>query len=191
MNHQGNKSVKWKNHASNVSEDKGRLSRNAIATALLISSIITIFGSLVGYELLVGHKADISTPLQEALKSFAFGIGLLMLVIAIATKAQLNETDDAPNAYAGAIDDEPGHQADEPASLDEIDKLLLSQDPYFALQLAHALHQKAKYFTIRVQDIEDMRAILDDREEQRHQTPCPQATHLAKLIKVLEQNNAR
>jgi hypothetical protein len=74
------------------------------------------------------------------------------------------------------------------ASLQEIDKLFEDQVPYFALQLAYGLLQKAQMSPIHVSDIDAIRDILEDRDKQRKEAPCPQTAHLKKLIDKLERS---
>lgn len=190
MNQPATVNEQWASGLSDRNAKRERLSRGDVPTILLICSMMLIFGSFVTYELLADHRLGAPAKFQEGLRLVGLGLGLLMFVIAIGIEGQQHDARQRFTKHVQALPSDSQLDGDEPASLEEIDKLLLNQDPYFALQLAHALLQKAKSFPIRVQDIEDMRAILDDREEDRRQNPCPQVIHLTKLIKMLEQNSA-
>lgn len=80
---------------------------------------------------------------------------------------------------------------DELASLLELDALIDEQEPYFGLQLAIALRDKARHFPIRVTDIHELREVLEATNDQTNEPENPQIGHLSKIISRLEERYAK
>ena len=79
-----------------------------------------------------------------------------------------------------------GGDANELASLSELEQLINEQDRYFGLQLAIALREKARHFPIRIADIQELRVVLDSPNGNGKEAVSAQVTHLTRIIERLD-----
>ena len=116
----------------------------------------------------------------------ALCIAAAILGFAILVESQISRAR-AKQVVADCIGDfEPEPTSDEIASLRELDELLCEQEPYFRVQLAIALRDKARHFPNRTSDIDGIRTVLQTGDNPQHGEPNPQVRHLNKIIKGLD-----
>ncbi|NJM50207.1 MAG: hypothetical protein HC843_04430 [Sphingomonadales bacterium] len=187
MNHRQNEHNPHSLFLGNPNNKYNILFQNHITGILLFTGIILISAPIAIFDILANHNIGLNKQTINVLEIIGFGIGFASIIVAMAIKAEGNELAEHGRAPSSTIGTEANLHGDEIASLQEIDKLILSQDPYFALQLAYSMLKRARAFPIRVQDIQEWRAVLEEKETER--TPSPQVSHLSKLIKTLEHEN--
>ena len=160
-----------------VTQDRIRFSITMIALLLVMSAAIYMVAILL-------MNPDAAIDATYAI--VALCIAAAILGFAILVESQISRAR-AKQVVADCIGDfEPEPTSDEIASLRELDELLCEQEPYFRVQLAIALRDKARHFPIRTSDIAHMKMVLGTEEQIPDREPNPQVMHLSKLIEGLE-----
>jgi hypothetical protein len=72
------------------------------------------------------------------------------------------------------------------ATLKEIDSLFVDQDPVFTVALARSLMAKAIIYPIEKSDIWAIQKIIKSKSDRTLEMPCPQISHLKKIIEKAE-----
>jgi hypothetical protein len=160
-----------------VTQDRIRFSITMIALLLVMSAAIYMVAILL-------MNPDAAIDATYAI--VALCIAAAILGFAILVESQISRAR-AKQVVADCIGDfEPEPTSDEIASLRELDELLCEQEPYFRVQLAIALRDKARHFPIRTSDIDGIRTVLQTGDNPQHGEPNPQVRHLNKIIKGLD-----